>query len=37
MLKKKINNYYSELEKKIKELDTDKIVKICEYLKIKIR
>ena len=37
MLKKKINNYYSELEKKIKELDTDKIVKICEYLKIKIK
>ena len=37
MLKKKINNYYSELEKKIKELYTDKIVKICEYLKIKIK
>ena len=37
MLKKKINNYYLELGKKIKELDIDKIVKICEYLKVKIK
>ena len=37
MLKKKINNYYSELENKIKELDRDKIIKICQYLKNKIK
>lgn len=37
MLKKKIQKYYSELESKIRELDTDQLVKICEYLKIKIK
>tara|TARA_Y100000389_G_scaffold147641_1_gene146570 strand:- start:41618 stop:42169 length:552 start_codon:yes stop_codon:yes gene_type:complete len=37
MLKKRIHNYYTELEAKIKELDRDEIIKICEYLKLKIK
>tara|TARA_B110000238_G_C15965578_1_gene369357 strand:+ start:340 stop:594 length:255 start_codon:yes stop_codon:yes gene_type:complete len=36
MLEKKIQQYYRELQEKIDEMDQNKILKICKYLKKKI-